>query len=236
MKDAVIGYLQVASGLTDVTRQRATATAKSILGDGGLGSASDKVSVGQVQTLAEEIVAASKANRELLTSVIRAEVDRAVAAFGLATRDDVAALRRQVERLQDEAGGQPGRVDEDGGTPTRDQARGQEVRHQAQARHQEGGEYDGSGSERGQQAAGQLDVTEPLSDSDADLPDPSPGRSAEFGQQSLLPPTSTGDPLVDVALAHLDELGGQPVHEHVATFEGIHAALAELLADLDPNA
>jgi polyhydroxyalkanoate synthesis regulator phasin len=105
VKDAVIGYLQVASGLTDVTRQKATATAKSILGDGGIASASDKVNVGQVQSLAEEIVAASKANRELLTSVIRAEVDRAVAALGLATRDDVAALRRQVERLQDQATG-----------------------------------------------------------------------------------------------------------------------------------
>ncbi len=109
MKDAVIGYLQVASGLTDVTRQKATATAKSILGDGGLGSASDKVSdkvnVGQVQSLAEEIVAASRANRELLTSVIRAEVDRAVAALGLATRDDVVALRRQVERLQTDLAG-----------------------------------------------------------------------------------------------------------------------------------
>ena len=100
MKDAVIGYLQVASGLTDVTRQRATATAKSLLGDGGLGGASDKVNVGQVQSLAEELVAASKANRELLTGLIRAEVDRAVGALGLATRDDVAALRRQVERLQ----------------------------------------------------------------------------------------------------------------------------------------
>jgi len=100
VKDAVIGYLQVASGLTDVTRQRATATAKSLLGDGGLGGASDKVNVGQVQSLAEELVAASKANRELLTGLIRAEVDRAVGALGLATRDDVAALRRQVERLQ----------------------------------------------------------------------------------------------------------------------------------------
>lgn len=105
MKDAVIGYLQVASGLTDVTRQRATATAKSLLGDGGLGGASDKVSVGQVQSLAEELVAASKANRELLSGLVRAEVDRAVAALGLATRDDVAALRRQVDRIQHDLDG-----------------------------------------------------------------------------------------------------------------------------------
>jgi hypothetical protein len=100
VRDAVMGYLQVASGLSDVTKTKATATAKSLLGDGGLGAASDKVNVGQVQSLAEELVAASKANRELLLSLVRAEVDRAVAAFGLASRDDVAALRRQVERLQ----------------------------------------------------------------------------------------------------------------------------------------
>jgi hypothetical protein len=61
-------------------------------------------------------------------------------------------------------------------------------------------------------------------------------RAAELGQQSLLPPTSTGDPDVDAVLATLNELGEQPVHEHVATFEGIHAALAESLADLDPDA
>jgi hypothetical protein len=100
MLDAVMGYLQVASGLTDVTKSKATATAKSLLGDGGLSAASDKVNVGQVQSLAEELVAASKANRELLLSLVRAEVDRAVGALGLASRDDVAALRRQVERLQ----------------------------------------------------------------------------------------------------------------------------------------
>jgi hypothetical protein len=103
VRDAVMGYLQVASGLSDVTKAKANATAKSLLGDGGLGAASDKVNVGQVQSLAEELVAASKANRELLLSLVRAEVDRAVAALGLATRDDVLALRRQVERLQREA-------------------------------------------------------------------------------------------------------------------------------------
>ncbi len=76
----------------------------------------------------------------------------------------------------------------------------------------------------------------PLPVDSLDNVDRAEARAAEFGQQSLLPPTTTGDSDVDATLAHLNELGEQPVHAHVATFERIHTALAESLADLDPNA
>jgi hypothetical protein len=53
----------------------------------------------------------------------------------------------------------------------------------------------------------------------------------DFGQQSLLPPATTGEPGVDAALAHLHDLDEQPVTEHVAAFERVHAALAQALSD-----
>ena len=95
------------------TRQRATATAKALLsgsaGDQWLGSgvgqaamdqaARGQAAVAQIAALADEIVATSKANRELLIGLVRAEVDRAVTGLGLVTRDDFEALRRTVDRL-----------------------------------------------------------------------------------------------------------------------------------------
>jgi len=91
-------YVQLASGLTDVTRQRAMAAASGLLTSSGV----DQVvpgALGQVSALADEIVASSKANRELLVGLVRAEVDRAVGRLGLATQDDVAGLQRTVDRL-----------------------------------------------------------------------------------------------------------------------------------------
>jgi hypothetical protein len=98
--DAMRNYVQLASGLTEVTRQRALAAASGLLSSSGV----DQVvpgALGQVSTLADEILASSKANRELLVGLVRAEVDRAVSGLGLATQDDVAGLRRAVDRLAD---------------------------------------------------------------------------------------------------------------------------------------
>ncbi|WP_298460205.1 hypothetical protein [uncultured Cellulomonas sp.] len=43
----------------------------------------------------------------------------------------------------------------------------------------------------------------------------------------------TGDPAVDEALGRLRALDGAPVHEHVAVFEAVHAALQGRLADVE---
>ena len=96
--NALRNYLELASGLTEVTRQRATATAKGLLA----GSGAEMVvpgAIGQVGALADEIIATSRANRELLVGLVRAEVDRTVNRLGLATQDEVAVLQRHVERL-----------------------------------------------------------------------------------------------------------------------------------------
>jgi hypothetical protein len=43
----------------------------------------------------------------------------------------------------------------------------------------------------------------------------------------------TGEPRVDAALARLDELAGQPITEHRAIFDDVHARLREVLGELD---
>jgi hypothetical protein len=69
----------------------------------------------------------------------------------------------------------------------------------------------------------------------AELPEeaaPEEAASDDFEQQSLLPPSTTGEPSVDAALAALADLSEQPVMQHVAAFEGVHTALSEALAEV----
>src|SRR5690349_15202563 len=81
--DALQSYAQLASGLTKTTREKAVATAKGLLEQAGLGEvaadAGDRVS-----KLADELLATSKANRQLLTQFVDAEVQKAVTRLGLA--------------------------------------------------------------------------------------------------------------------------------------------------------
>ena len=58
--------------------------------------------VGQVQELADDLMATSKGNRDLLTGMIRTEVDKAVGRMGFVREDELAALRRHVQRLESE--------------------------------------------------------------------------------------------------------------------------------------
>ena len=56
--------------------------------------------MGQVQELADDLVATSRNNREMLVGMIRAEVDRNVGRMGFVREDELAALRRHVQRLE----------------------------------------------------------------------------------------------------------------------------------------
>ncbi|MHB1067950.1 MAG: phasin family protein [Candidatus Nanopelagicales bacterium] len=101
--DDLRNYLQMASGLTEAT----TAKAKDVVS--GLVSAGLSLStrampapemMGQVQELADDLVATSRSNREMLVGMIRSEVDRAVGRMGFVREDELAALRRHVQRLE----------------------------------------------------------------------------------------------------------------------------------------
>ena len=104
MLDELRGYLQMASGLTEVTAAKARELAMSLVSQGmSLGTKAPDV-VGQVQELADDLMATSKGNRDLLTGMIRTEVDKAVGRMGFVREDELAALRRHVQRLESELG------------------------------------------------------------------------------------------------------------------------------------
>ena len=99
--DALRGYVQLASGLTEVTKQRAEAAAKALLQQTG----ADKLTSGlttKASDLADEIVATSKSNRQLLQAIVTNEVEGAVARLGFVRSEEVAALTRRVQTLEGE--------------------------------------------------------------------------------------------------------------------------------------
>jgi polyhydroxyalkanoate synthesis regulator phasin len=99
--DALRGYVQLASGLTEVTKQRAEAAAKALLQQTG----ADKLTSGlttKVSDLADEIVATSKSNRQLLQAIVTNEVEGAVSRLGFVRAEEVAALTRRVQTLESE--------------------------------------------------------------------------------------------------------------------------------------
>ena len=96
--DGLRGYIQLANGLTDVTRERARAAARALVAQGG---AVVPTSVqAQVSTVTEDLLATSKANRNLLVNLVRGEVDRSVARMGLVSTKEMAAAERRASKLE----------------------------------------------------------------------------------------------------------------------------------------
>jgi polyhydroxyalkanoate synthesis regulator phasin len=93
MTDAWRAYLDLALGLTETSRKRATKVAKKLVGKGG-------ATAEQLQTMAEELVNTSVANREALTRLVRFELDRALGRVGLATAEEVGELTARVRELE----------------------------------------------------------------------------------------------------------------------------------------
>lgn len=99
--DALRGYVQLANGLTEVTKQRAQQAAKALLQQTGADALTAGVTT-KVSDLAEEIVATSKSNRQLLQAIVANEVEGAVARLGFVRSEEVAALSRRVDGLERE--------------------------------------------------------------------------------------------------------------------------------------
>ncbi|GAA3781515.1 hypothetical protein GCM10022225_82420 [Plantactinospora mayteni] len=95
MQDAWRAYLELALGLTEASKKRAQTAARKLVGSSGATAA-------QLQTMAEELVSTGMANREALIRIIRVEIDRTLAALGLASADEVTALADRVARLERE--------------------------------------------------------------------------------------------------------------------------------------
>lgn len=99
--DALRGYVQLANGLTEVTRQRAQQAAKALLQQTGAETLTTGLTT-KVGDLADEIVATSKSNRQLLQAIVANEVEGAVARLGFVRAEEVAALSRRLEGLERE--------------------------------------------------------------------------------------------------------------------------------------
>ena len=91
--DAVKNYLALATGLTEVTMQRATAAAKALV-------ASGEARAESVSTLAEDLIAASARNREAVNALVRFEVERTLGRVGLAGVDQLDAAMARIAALE----------------------------------------------------------------------------------------------------------------------------------------
>lgn len=110
MIDALRSYAALAGGLTEATASKARDLAGTIIDQalaltGRAGELSGVDAKAAVDDLAADIVASAQESREALTQLVRAEVDRAVARLGFVREDELAALRRHVERLESQVSG-----------------------------------------------------------------------------------------------------------------------------------
>lgn len=97
--EQIQNYLNLVGGLTKATKAKASEAAQGLLSATHL----DDVATGaseKVAALTEEILAASRANRELLAKTISTEVDKAAAKLGFARNEDLDALRAEVDELR----------------------------------------------------------------------------------------------------------------------------------------
>jgi uncharacterized protein CbrC (UPF0167 family) len=92
-------YINMVTGVTKTTQAKAAATARALLKQAGLDDVASDASE-RVNKLAEEIINASRTNRELLQNFVTAEVDKAAARFGFARAEEVEALRDEIASLR----------------------------------------------------------------------------------------------------------------------------------------
>lgn len=93
-------YVELASGLTEVTANKAKDAAMALIAQGmSLGTKQPADVAATVQQAADDLVALSKTNRDMLIDMIRSEVDKAVGRMGFVREDELAALRARVDKL-----------------------------------------------------------------------------------------------------------------------------------------
>jgi len=100
--ESVRGFVELASGLGDLTRARAQEAAHSVLSLPAAGVATSTKVAGQASVLADALLAAATANRSNLTALVRSEVDIAITALGLVPVQKFAEVEAEAERLRAE--------------------------------------------------------------------------------------------------------------------------------------
>ena len=105
--ESVRGYVELASGLTDLTRARARSAAHGLLILPVAGIATGTKVAAQAGALADELLSTAVANRSDLRTLVRSEVDVAITRLGLVpaqkledSQAEAARLRAEVARLR----------------------------------------------------------------------------------------------------------------------------------------
>ena len=101
MTDVFQTYINMVTGVTKSTQAKASATARAMFKQAGLEDVAAEASE-RVTKLAEEIMNASRVNRELLQNFVDTEVDKATGRLGFARAEDVQALRAEVASLREQ--------------------------------------------------------------------------------------------------------------------------------------
>lgn len=99
VSEQIQNYVNLVGGLTKATKTKATEAAQGLLSATHLDEVASGAS-GKVSNLAEEILAASRANRELFAKTISAEVDKAASRLGFARTEDLEAVREEIAELR----------------------------------------------------------------------------------------------------------------------------------------
>lgn len=88
-------YVDAIGGVTALTRANAERIVRQLVRQG-------EVASDQVSEVVQDLLDRSRQNREVVASLVTAEVQRVVRSMGLATGDEVLALRKQVADLKRE--------------------------------------------------------------------------------------------------------------------------------------
>lgn len=93
-------YLAMANGLTEMARQQATEAARQLIAQGMVLAARGTATDADVSEVAEELMETVRANREALQEMVDDSVQAAMGALGFAHTDEVAAVRKHIDRLE----------------------------------------------------------------------------------------------------------------------------------------
>jgi polyhydroxyalkanoate synthesis regulator phasin len=97
----VRNYLEMATGLTEATAGKTMEVVGSLIAQGmSLGTKQPADVASGVAQAADDLMAHSKTNRDLLVGLIRTEVDKAIGRVGFVREDELAALRARVEKVE----------------------------------------------------------------------------------------------------------------------------------------
>lgn len=100
--ESVRNYVELASGLSDLTRARAMEAAQGLLSVPAAGIATGSKMAAQVGALTDELLAAAAANRSNLTALVRSEVDVAITRLGLVPVQQLEEAQAEAARLRTE--------------------------------------------------------------------------------------------------------------------------------------